>query len=627
MRDSEVVSAIVAGDPDGLAEAYDWYADPLYKYCRSLLGDPSGAAEAVQDTFIIAAFWLPELHDPELLRPWLYAVARNECLRAARARKTTVVLDEAPEVTDEGVTISEGAERAELRTLIEDAARGLNTAEREAIELDLWQRLDPTEIAAVLGVSRKRVDSLLSRARDQLLACLGALLVGRGGRDECRELRRMLGDWDGNLTAPIRKRVHRHIERCPVCTARRAYELRPAMLLGLSPGAAVIAGAEENFRLSAGAPAGLKAHTIALALGRSPSAVAHRATVLGRAGSFGQQGFPKPLRPPAAGLPSAGGNGDGRSSARGRATLAGLVLAAAIAGVAIALAGNTGHGTAGGGPGPSGARASAAVAATPDKTGPATRPATSPGPAATRTKAASPTATPTKTASPTVTPSPTASPSPIAGTLVVDPPGGQLSMSSGAATIRLTAQGGPVTWSITVSGGGGHLNVSQSAGTLRTGSSVTVSISSNPGAFGRQLTVNPGHTVFTIVSDNSQDATAARPAVSSAISLVASPFRVIAIWLQDGTNRDERATVTTCATAKLSRPSWLVIQRDSPRPTTGTRTHCSVTATRCCPSLPTPPTRCRTHSSSPPPGCPDFVTPNCYAPGCTPSRATSACAG
>jgi len=28
MRDSEVVAAIVAGDPDGLAEAYDRYAAP-----------------------------------------------------------------------------------------------------------------------------------------------------------------------------------------------------------------------------------------------------------------------------------------------------------------------------------------------------------------------------------------------------------------------------------------------------------------------------------------------------------------------------------------------------------------------------------------------------------------------
>jgi hypothetical protein len=41
MGDSEIVASIVAGDPDGLAGAYDRYADPLYKYCRSMLSlDP-----------------------------------------------------------------------------------------------------------------------------------------------------------------------------------------------------------------------------------------------------------------------------------------------------------------------------------------------------------------------------------------------------------------------------------------------------------------------------------------------------------------------------------------------------------------------------------------------------------
>ena len=40
-----------------------------------------GAAQAVQDTFIIAASRLQGLRDPERLSAWLYAVARNECLR------------------------------------------------------------------------------------------------------------------------------------------------------------------------------------------------------------------------------------------------------------------------------------------------------------------------------------------------------------------------------------------------------------------------------------------------------------------------------------------------------------------------------------------------------------------
>src|SRR6202453_4175055 len=101
MKDPEVAAAIVFGDPDGLAEAYDRYAVPLYAYCCSMLREPADAADAVQDTFLIAAAKLRGLRDPAKLRPWLYAVARNECLRRLRARPATARLEEAADVPAE----------------------------------------------------------------------------------------------------------------------------------------------------------------------------------------------------------------------------------------------------------------------------------------------------------------------------------------------------------------------------------------------------------------------------------------------------------------------------------------------------------------------------------------------
>ena len=352
MRDSEVVASIVAGDSLGLAAAYDRYADPLYKYCRTLLADPADAADAVQDTFVIAASRLGGLRDPDRLRPWLYAVARNEALRILRSKKGTSALDEARDVTDDSGDVAAGAERADLRALLEDAALGLNPGEREVIELQLRQGLETAEVATVLGVSRNHAHALLARARDQLETCLAVLLVGRAGRGECDELGALLAGWDGRLTVLLRKRVHRHIERCPTCDARRAAELRPAMLLDLSPGAALAAGAAISLRLAAGAPEGLRAHTITLATGQGVGAVAHRAAVLGRAGAFNRSGFPRPAHGGAAAGHGAGGRGTGgrgaggarrslRSSRPGVAVVtAAIVIAAIIAAVAFALTGN-----------------------------------------------------------------------------------------------------------------------------------------------------------------------------------------------------------------------------------------------------------------------------------------------
>ena len=53
----------------GLTEAYDSYADPLYKYCLASLGSQAEAADAVQDTFVIAAARLADLREPDQLGP------------------------------------------------------------------------------------------------------------------------------------------------------------------------------------------------------------------------------------------------------------------------------------------------------------------------------------------------------------------------------------------------------------------------------------------------------------------------------------------------------------------------------------------------------------------------------
>jgi RNA polymerase sigma factor (sigma-70 family) len=367
MRDSEVVASIVAGDALGLAAAYDRYAEPLHQYCRTLLADSADAADAVQDTFVIAESRLGGLRDPDRLRPWLYAVARNEARRILRSKKGTSALDEAPDMTDDSGDIAADAARVDLRALLEDAAAGLNPGERELIELQLRQGLETTEVATVLGVSRDRAHALLSRASQQLETCLAALLVGRAGRGECGELGAMLDGWDGRLTILLRKRVHRHIAHCATCTARRANELRPAMLLDLSPGAALAAGAAISLRLARGAPEGLRAHTITLATGQGAGAVAHRAAVLSRAGAFTGAGFPQRAHgakvafaahggPGRAGSGGAGSGGAGsggagragrvtralRSSPKGAATVAAvIVIAVIIAAVAFALTGGT----------------------------------------------------------------------------------------------------------------------------------------------------------------------------------------------------------------------------------------------------------------------------------------------
>ena len=282
MKDREIVAAIVASDPAGLAGAYDKYAESLYGYCGWMLGEPDRAAATVQDTSVIAAANLGGLRDPLRLRPWLYAVARSECHRRLRAGEAG--LDESADLAAPPADVGENTERAERRGLVRAAMDGLNPGQREVIELGFRHDLSGADLAAVLGVSRNQAHAFTSRARGRLERELGVLLVARTGRWACPTLDLMLYDWDGQLTAPVRKQVARHAGQCDACAYRRRSALRPAALDGMAPQAAL--------------PRGLREKVLRLCADDSPLAQAYREEVTQRAGAFGANGFPQQVRPP-----------------------------------------------------------------------------------------------------------------------------------------------------------------------------------------------------------------------------------------------------------------------------------------------------------------------------------------
>ncbi len=303
MDDREIVAAIAAGELPALARAYDQYAESLYGYCRWMLAEPADAADAVEDTFVIAAGKLGGLGDPRKLRPWLYAVARNECHRRLPAAE--VGLDETADGADPSAGVSDDAEQAELLRLVRSVLSGLNPGEREALELSFRHDLHGADLAAVLGVSRNLAHALVARTRGQLEETLGALFVTRTGRRACRRLDTLLADVDGRLSASTRKRINEHADQCEICDKRRRGAVRTATLLGMAPLAAL--------------PHWLRDDVLELCSDSSHPTLAYRQEVMLRAGPFGPDGFPQAIRQP-----------------RSRAVV--LSRIAAAAGIAIAVA-------------------------------------------------------------------------------------------------------------------------------------------------------------------------------------------------------------------------------------------------------------------------------------------------
>jgi RNA polymerase sigma factor (sigma-70 family) len=238
VSDADLVHASIAGDRDAFASIYDRYADRLHDFCVGMLRDRDAASDCVQDVFVKAAQTMSGLREPDRLRSWLYAIARNAAINTINARRReqpTEVVPEMPSTAPDLVTL---AAHSELAELIAAAAGGLTDRDRTVLDLAYRHGLDNLELADALDVSHDSAKKMVQRLRGTIENSLGAVLVSRRARaraHDCPELASVLQGWDGQFTVLMRKRIARHIDSCAVCDAERKRLVNPAALLGATP--------------------------------------------------------------------------------------------------------------------------------------------------------------------------------------------------------------------------------------------------------------------------------------------------------------------------------------------------------------------------------------------------------
>jgi RNA polymerase sigma factor (sigma-70 family) len=504
-----VSSPDASADVAWVSEAYDSFAEALYAYCRSLVREPAAAADALRDTFVVIAFRLDELPGEGLLRPWLYAVARNECLRAISGGQAAAAIDFLPNearadsappaqlpsdreatpatvagtgsgASDETSPDLMAGEAENVRGLLRAALGGLDPADRDLMVM-AWHGLDVTECAFVLGVSRDVVFKDFSRACDLLEQCAGALVVARSEPRACEALNALLEGWEGRLTPALSPGLRLHVDRCDICASARRRGPSPAAFQLFPDAMRTMAVTAETSQLTKWVTSRLRDQVLAAAFDQELESFEHRAMVVRRAGPFRDDGFPVALRP--AGL---GGGRKRRSPMFLALAGAGSTgLAAVIALAALSLSGNhstgilqawvglshptvtasSGGASAGAAPGKSpvqGGTASASPSPTPAATTATPRPTPSAKPSATTSASAKPSARPSgirPSGGPASSPPTTAAA--VQSGLSVSATSLTLQEHRGAygGTITLTnPTGSAIGWSISIPGGS-HLAV------------------------------------------------------------------------------------------------------------------------------------------------------------------------
>jgi RNA polymerase sigma factor (sigma-70 family) len=235
--DDRLVALVRGGSEPAFEAIFDRHHRALLSFCRHLVGSRQEAEDAVQQTFLAAYRGLLRTDKEIVLRPWLYTIARNQCVNAIRARRERPVaeFDEFHAATD-GLA-DQVQRREDLREMLVDLRR-LPDNQRAALVLAELGDLSHEEIGEVIGVRKDKVKALVFQAREALAGARGARAI------PCRDIREQIATARGGALrrAPLR----RHLAGCDSCRGFRDDVVRQrramAALLPVVPSAGLKAG-------------------------------------------------------------------------------------------------------------------------------------------------------------------------------------------------------------------------------------------------------------------------------------------------------------------------------------------------------------------------------------------------
>jgi RNA polymerase sigma-70 factor, ECF subfamily len=148
---------------DRLTQLYRQYGPYIYARCARLLGNRSAAEDATQETFMRVYRHLHKAPDHGYALAWIYRIATNYCLNEIRDRELHRQIEQRiPEAHGDSAEVML-ANRDAVARIVERSPAKL----RAPAWLHHVDGLDHSEIARVLGISRRTVLNRLAEFADR----------------------------------------------------------------------------------------------------------------------------------------------------------------------------------------------------------------------------------------------------------------------------------------------------------------------------------------------------------------------------------------------------------------------------------------------------------------------------
>lgn len=169
-RHHTLIHAIGKGDRKAFRTLYDLFSEQVFNLALSYVHNRKDAEEVTQDVFVSVHRNAARFRGEAAVSTWIYRIAINKALNRIEKNKRTPsfqadATDEAWPIFDHPGVVLENKERA---AYLFRAIHALPEKQKTAFILGFVEDLPRQEIADVMELSLKAVESLLQRAKANL---------------------------------------------------------------------------------------------------------------------------------------------------------------------------------------------------------------------------------------------------------------------------------------------------------------------------------------------------------------------------------------------------------------------------------------------------------------------------
>ncbi len=176
MTDEALLIAFANGDQVAARDLTNRLLPRVLAQAVRMLASTHEAEDVAQDAMMrlwrIAPDWR---HGEAQVSTWLYRVVANLCIDRLRKRRSGVALDDVAEPTDDTPSAVDRMQSRERMQALSDALAQLPERQAQAVALRHLEGLSNPEIAQIMDISVRSVESLTARGK----RALAALMAGR----------------------------------------------------------------------------------------------------------------------------------------------------------------------------------------------------------------------------------------------------------------------------------------------------------------------------------------------------------------------------------------------------------------------------------------------------------------